>query len=76
MFAKFAAPVLLLTVIVQLKEPPKARLLLTLLVLVTLKSGVIVTVLLEVFDVTPLTVAEAVFVTKPFGETSGLARTV
>jgi len=63
--ANVAMPVapLLLVVIVQLKVPFCATLPLTLSVLVTVRSGGTLTVLLSVFDVTPLAVAEAVFVT-------------
>lgn len=58
-------PMLLFTAMVQLKELPKTRLPLMLSVLATVKSGATVTVLPDVFDVTPLAVADAVFVTKP-----------
>jgi len=55
----------LFTVIVQLKELPVTTLLLTLLVFVTTMSArEPYTVLLSVFDETPLAEAEAVFVTE------------
>ena len=60
-----AATPVLLTVIVQLKELPTVTVLLTLLVLVMTKSAKDrKTVRLSVFEVTPLAVAEAVFVTE------------
>ena len=55
----------LLTVIVQLKELPNVTLLLTLLTFVTIRSArERYTVTLSVFDVTPLIVAVAIFVTE------------
>lgn len=54
------------TVIVQLNDASRTTEPLTLLDLVTIKSAIWrLTVWLVTFDVTPLTVAEAVFVTKP-----------
>lgn len=55
----------LLVVIVQLNELPKATLPLVSSVLVTVRSEGTLTVLLSVFEVTPPAVAEAVFVTEP-----------
>lgn len=64
-FAKNASAIpVLLTVIVQLNELPSTTLLLTLLAFVTIRSASErYMVRLVVFDVTPLTEAEAVFVT-------------
>ena len=57
---------LLLAVIVQLKVPVGLTLPLTSFALVTVKSAICrLIVLLTVFDVTPFTLAEAVFVTEP-----------
>ena len=65
-FAKSASAIpVLLTVIVQLNELPSTTLPLALLVFVTIRSASErYTVRLVVFDVTPLTEAEAVFVTE------------
>ena len=53
------------TVKVHVKVLPMPVTSLTLLVFVIVRSAARFTVLLSVLDVTPLTVAEAVFVTKP-----------
>ena len=62
-----AVPIpLFVTVIVQLNDPFSGILPLTLLDLVTVKSAIKrLTVWLSVFDITPATVAEAIFVTEP-----------
>ena len=56
---------LLLTVRVHVKGVPRTPRLLVLFTFVTIKSEAAVTVLVAVFEVTPPTVAEAIFVTKP-----------
>src|SRR5688572_25659281 len=65
--AKLAVPIpLFVTVIVQLNDPFSGRLPLTLLDLVTVRSAIKrLTTWLSAFDVTPATMAEAIFVTEP-----------
>ena len=68
-----AAKPLLLTIIVQVNEFPRRILLLTLLAFVTTRSGrERYTVTRSVFDVTPLIVAVAVFVTEAAAKSAGV----
>lgn len=60
-----SATPLFVTVIVQLNEPPKARLPLTSFVLEIVRSAGRVTVMVSAFEATPSTNAEAEFVMRP-----------